>query len=158
MINEKENTVSYHLEIKGVIETLLKKLNIPFEKIEVLEFESSLPKFVIKSGDSGILIGHEGDHLKAISHIVRKIVFKKRGLSRFSIDINNYQEENIKKIKDLAISLSKAVKESGESAEMPPMSSYERMIVHTLFPSDSDVVTESVGERNERRIVIKVKR
>src|SRR3989344_6651732 len=158
MPNEKENTASYYLEIQGVIETLLSKLNVHFENVEVADIESSLPKFVIKSLDSGILIGHEGDHLRAISHIVRKIVFKKRGLSRFSIDINNYQEENIKKIKDLAISLSKAVKESGESAEMPPMSSYERMIVHTLFPSDSDVVTESVGERNERRIVIKIKK
>ena len=50
------------------------------------------------------------------------------------------------------------VLESRKSVEMEPMSSYERMIIHTLFTADSGVVTESVGERNERRIVIKIKK
>ena len=158
MPNDKENTATYYLEVKGVIETLLKKLNIAFDKVEVSEFGPSLPKFVIKSLDSSILIGHEGDHLKALNHIVRKIVFKKRGLAKFNIDINNYQEENAKKIRALATLLGKQVLESRKSVEIEPMSSYERMIIHTLFGPDSGVVTESVGERDQRRVVIKLRR
>ena len=158
MINEKENIVSYHLEIKGVIETLLNKLSVAFDEVEILKFEDLDPKFVIKSSDSGLLIGYKGEHFKALSHLARKIVFKKTGQSKFNIDINNYQEENAKKIRDVVILLSMQVLESRKSVEMEPMSSYERMIIHTLFTADSGVVTESVGERNERRIVIKIKK
>jgi len=157
MINEKENIVSYHLEIKEVIETLLNKLSIEFDAVELLKVEDLDPKFVIKSSDPGLLIGHKGDHFKALSHLARKIVFKKTGQSKFNIDINNYQEENAKKIRDLATLLSRQVLESRKSVEMEPMSSYERMIVHTLFGPDSGVVTESVGEKNDRRVVIKIR-
>jgi len=156
--NIDTNSITYCLEVKEVIEDLLRKLNIFFEEIEVFKgLSENGPKFIIKSEESGILIGYRGEHLKALSHIVRRIVVKKSGLAKFTIDINNYQEENIKKIRNIALSLAQKVQETGESLEMEPMSSYERMIVHSLFTPDSQVATESTGEKNQRRVVIKPK-
>ena len=40
---------------------------------------------------------------------------------------------------------------------MDPMSSYERMIVHSFFAETPDIKTESKGEGRDRRVVIKFK-
>jgi predicted RNA-binding protein Jag len=38
---------------------------------------------------------------------------------------------------------------------MPPMSSYERRIVHMVIAEMDEVVTESLGEGGNRRVMIK---
>lgn len=152
----ESDSIAECLEIKKTIEELLNKLSITFDEIEVFKgLSDNGPKFIIKSQDSGLLIGYRGEHLKALSHIVRRITVRNNTFSKFTIDINNYQEESIKKIRNTALTLAQKVVESGQSVELEPMSSYERMVVHSLFSPDSEVITESVGEKDQRRIVIK---
>ena len=38
---------------------------------------------------------------------------------------------------------------------MDPMSSYERMVVHSTLAGTPDISTESIGEGRERRIKVK---
>lgn len=154
--NNKINTLDYCFQVKNTIENFLKMMNVDFDDIEIFKgLSDNGPRFIIKSRESGILIGHRGENLKAINHITRKIILKNNGIAKFIIDINNYQEDNVKKIKNIALQIAQKVRDSKESIEMEPMSSYERMIVHSLFSLDSDIKTESVGERGQRRIVIK---
>jgi spoIIIJ-associated protein len=157
--NDKANTIAYCLEVKQTIEELLSKMNVFFEEIEVFKgLSSSGPRFIIRSVESGLLIGPRGEHLKALNHLLRRIVQKRSDLARFTIDINNYREENIKKIINQALALARKVKSLQQSFEMEPMSSYERMMVHSLFSQDPEITTESIGEKDERRVVIKLKR
>jgi predicted RNA-binding protein Jag len=39
--------------------------------------------------------------------------------------------------------------------DMPPLSSYERLVVHELFADDEEIRTESAGEGKLRHIVLK---
>lgn len=159
-MNEENKTYSiqYCLEIKKTIEDFLGKMDVLFEEVEVFKGLSDQgPKFIIKSRESGLLIGHKGENLRAFNHLVRKMVQKNSEVAKFTIDINNYQEENVKRIRNQAVALAQKVKSTGQSEEMEPMSAYERMLVHSLFAQDNEIGTESVGERGERRVVIKIK-
>jgi len=155
---EKANTISYCLEVKGIIEDTLRKMGVFFDEIEVFKgLSSSGPKFIIKSAESSLLIGHHGDNLRALNHLVRKIVYKKSGLAKFTVDINNYREEVVKRVRNQAISSAQKVKETKSPIEMEPMPAYERMVIHSLFSQDPEISTESIGEKDQRRVVIKLK-
>lgn len=159
-MNEEDqaNTINYCLGVKEVIEELLNRMNVIYEEVEIFKGLSSTgPKFIIKTEDSGILIGHRGENLRALSHLSRRMVFKKNGLAKFTLDINNYQEESIKKIKNQVFNLADEVRRTKKTVELEPMSSYERMTIHSLFSTDPEIETESIGEKDQRRIILKPK-
>lgn len=153
--------------IKELIEVFLKKMCANFEEvvfIENKEFQGGT-RFLIKTNESsGLLIGSEGVNIYALNHLIKKMAWKKvNGLVKeeeridFFVDVNDYQGKNIEKIKNQALDLAKKVALFKRDVEMPPMSSYERMIAHSVLADNPDVFTESVGENGFRRLVIKTK-
>lgn len=142
--------------IKKIIEEFLGKMNMKVDRVDVSDENSGNPKFQIQSSDAPILIGRRGEHFSAIQHLLKKIILKDAPLDfKFSIDINGYQEESLNAIKSRAKVLAERAKSFKTEVEMEPMSSYERMAIHTLFESDPNIQTESRGEGAERRIILK---
>lgn len=143
-------------EIKEVIKNFLKQLTVEFDEIEILESETH-PTILIKTEDSGILIGNNGEGLRALNHIVKKIIDKKLSGDRlpFLIDINGYNGQKIEGLRNEALVLAGRAKAFKSDVEMSPMNAYERMIVHSLFVNDNEIKTESEGEGKMRRIVFK---
>ena len=64
-------------EVKNLIEEFLKHLTVQFDTVECIE-EEVHPIFLIKSSDSGVLIGNNGENLRALNYLVRKMVGKKQ--------------------------------------------------------------------------------
>lgn len=143
-------------EIKEVIKNFLKQLTVEFDEIEILESETH-PTILIKTEDSGILIGNNGEGLRALNHIVKKIIDKKLSGDRlpFLIDINGYNGQKIEGLRNEALVLAGRAKAFKSDVEMSPINAYERMIVHSLFVNDNEIKTESEGEGKMRRIVFK---
>lgn len=145
-------------KVKTIIEELLRKLSIVAESIELIDHQVlKRPTFVVKSRESGLLIGQNGEHFTALNHLVQKLASKQfsEADTKFSIDVNDYQESILNRLKaktkimaDRAISFKSRI-------EMDPMSSFERMLVHTLLEAEPNVVTESTGVGRDRRVVIK---
>ncbi|MEN9614539.1 MAG: single-stranded nucleic acid binding spoIIIJ-associated protein, partial [Candidatus Parcubacteria bacterium] len=103
-------------------------------------------------------IGTDGEHLDALDHVVRKIALKKAGtneLPRFTLDINNYKEGLADKLRLKARLYADRVTQFKTDVEFEPMSSYERMIVHSELKTLPHIKTESMGEGRERRVVVK---
>ncbi len=152
--------------IKELIEDFLRKLCVDFNEISFIkdtEFRGGT-RFLIKTNESGILIGSEGTTIYAINHLIKKMVWKKINSQTkeeervdFFIDVNDYQGKNIEKIKAQALDLAEKVALFKRDVEMPPMSSYERMIAHSVLADNPNVSTESVGENGFRRLIIKTK-
>ncbi|MFA5934797.1 MAG: R3H domain-containing nucleic acid-binding protein [Candidatus Paceibacterota bacterium] len=144
-------------DIKKMIEELLKSMGIRFDLVEIKEEPITLKKiYVIRTPDSGLLIGEEGETFYALSHLIRKISTK--GVEEkadFSIDVNNYRESIIENLKIKAKILANRARDMKANIEMDPMSSYERLIVHGILTDEPSVKTESTGEGRERRIIIK---
>lgn len=149
--------------IKGIIEKTLEKLCISFDKIIFFEkgdFKNGV-KFIIKTQDSGLLIGSDGANIYAFNHIIKRLVWNKtKDLEEkinFYIDVNDYQSNNIDKIKKEALSVAKKVDLFKREIEMPASNSYERMIIHSTLADYDSVETESIGSGDFRMVVVKPK-
>jgi len=146
-------------EIKKIIEEFLNKMSVTFEKVDIIEENSSLPRFLITSEDSRILIGTKGEHLSAMNYLLKRILGKKYGAEniKISLDVNNYMENALRDIRNKALILAERARSFKTSVEMDPMNPYERMVIHSLFEEGGDIVTESRGTGENRHVVIKYK-
>jgi len=147
-------------EIKKIIEEMMQKMGVSFDAIEET-FDEITNKniFVIKTKESGLLIGENGDTFNALFMLIKRMVAKKSGneevLSTFAIDINDYHSSKVTKLKNQATIFANRAKDMKASIEMDPMSSYERLVIHSALSNDPNIATESIGEGSSRRIVIK---
>lgn len=105
--------------------------------------------------DSNFIIGQHGTTLQALESILRTIIFKKGIRERIIIDINNYRESRKNNIKRLAMELADQVYREKKPQILKPMSAFERRVIHLFLENDERVMTESVGEGVERKVVIK---
>ncbi len=96
------------------------------------------------------------DVINSVQHIVGRLLYSKNEPKEFSfiIDINETQKkqiETIKKQADLCMEKAKSVR---ESVSFPPMTAYERLLVHTYIASFDSFSTESQGDGLGRCVVV----
>lgn len=142
-------------EIKEIILGILERMNVRAEVEEAILMDSVC--FHIRTSDGGMLIGENGQNLFSLYSIVKRIAERRfpDDHTPFLIDINDYQRKRIEEIKERARMSAQRVRYFKKEVIMPPMSAYERRIIHMSLAEDPDVVTESMGEGESRRIVIK---
>lgn len=143
---------------KEMIEFLIKLMGVKLDAVEIVEDSlTNRTIFVIKSTESGLLIGDRGDNFQALTHLIKRMVCKgdESISSQFAIDVNDYQSSMVEKIKTKATMLANRVRDFKSDVEMEPMSSYERLVVHGALTDQPGIKTESIGEGRERRVVIK---
>jgi len=110
----------------------------------------------LKTSDFSLLIGESGETLFEIQHLLKIILSKKLNKKIYvDLDINDYKKKRIKYLKELAHSLANEVALTKKAKILPPMSAYERRIIHLELATRNDVRTESIGEEPERKVVIK---
>src|SRR3989344_5625544 len=142
-------------KIKEIVEELLAKIGT-FGEVSILETADNT-QFQIRTQEAGLLIGEGGENLIALNHLVKRIVEAKMGkLSLpFAVDANDYQRQKAEEIKDLARLSAQRVRYFKKEIHLRPMSSYERRIVHAILTEYPDIMTQSVGEEPNRKVVIK---
>lgn len=147
--------------VKSIIEKFLTALEAPHNGVELVsDQEDGVIRFLIKTNEPNILIGQGGATLLAVNHVIRRIVERSMGEGdgiSFIVDVNNYQKNKIDELKQKANMMAERARFFKSSVELEPMSSYERMIIHSHLVPTSDITTESVGLGPSRRVVIKYK-
>ncbi len=102
------------------------------------------------------MIGKENERYEAFSHLVKRILAKKFGEStRVIIDINGVQQYKDEQLKNRATLMSDRAKFFKMDVELEPMSSYDRMVIHSHLENMPNIKTESVGEGRDRHLVIR---
>ena len=149
-----------HIEmLKDLIRETLEKMTFADFTIDAREGSSADGEsivFNIGSSESDLLIGQYGVNLQALQHILRAMARKKtEELLRFSVDVNNYHQEKIRSLEELAKSAAKQVAAEKRPIVLRPMSPYERRIIHLTLSVSDQVKTESIGDEEERKVVIK---
>ena len=86
---------------------------------------------------------------------VLNLIAKKQNLENIFVDVNGYRKRRENLIIELAQAAARKVLTTKAEVELPAMNAYERRLVHTELSSRPDVKTESVGEKKERRIIVK---
>ena len=109
----------------------------------------------IKGQAAGTLIGYRGETLNAMQTILSTIANKEaENKIRLILDIENYREKREKTLEELAEKVSKTVLRTNKSITLEPMSAYERKIIHSKLQGNTKVETYSIGEGENRRVVI----
>jgi spoIIIJ-associated protein len=146
-------------KIKLAIEELLKHMGFSFESVEIADAsDSKHPRFIIRTDESALLIGAKGENLGAFNYIIKRIVSKASPddpAIKFLVDVNGYHEKALEAIKTKAKIMSERARSFKADIELEPMSSYDRMLIHSFLDGTPDIKTESVGDGAERRVVIK---
>ena len=109
----------------------------------------------LKAEDPQILIGDQGQTLAEIQHLLRAILRKKITEPFFiDLDINGYKKKKTEYLEEMARSAADEVALTKKEKNLPPMPAYERRVIHLALADRSDVVTESTGVGEVRKVVI----
>jgi spoIIIJ-associated protein len=113
---------------------------------------------MVETPDSRFVIGRDGETLRSLNHLVRKMVEKKSSeeeSSRLFIDINGYQKKRFDNLKTTAHMMAERARYFKSNIETEPMPAYERRIIHLYLENAKDIKTESEGQGLTRRVIIK---
>lgn len=112
----------------------------------------------ITAENPGLLIGYHGEALSSLQLFLSLAAFKKFGeWSHLTLDVGGYRREREDKLKGLTLRAVDKVRFLCRPVVLPPMTSFERRVVHTVVAEMPDVASESTGEGRDRRVVISLK-
>lgn len=143
--------------LKETIAKLIELLGVEVEDISISNGHRTVVAVTTKEGD--LLIGPNGEHLRALNSVARRMLEKSHGeeAASFLVDVNNFHENQMESVRANARLLAQRARLFKHDVEMGPMSAYERLVVHELFAEDPEIKTESQGEGKFRHIVLKHK-
>lgn len=143
------------------IKEILDKLAIEYTKIVITEEDKDSYNINILSENPSILIGHHGNNIFALQHLLKVLAWKKMQNENFNIllDVDDYRKRQEENVLSLAERKIEAVRSSGRPQSMPPMSPYFRRKIHMLCMSAgyNDIETISEGEGDRRHLILKLK-
>lgn len=140
-------------EVIDILNALLGLMGVQ-GKVEVLSNE--LPLALNVDGDDlGILIGRRGQTLVALEYVTKLIVVRRlKAWLPLTIDVGGYKKRRRDSLQKLALYLAEQVKSKRRAMPMEPMPADERRIIHLTLADHPDVTTESIGEGENRKVVI----
>jgi len=145
-------------EVKKSAEKILGFMNVS-PKVTVEEGEEDVINLTIEGEDLNFLIGYRGESLDALQTLIGLMIFKKtEAWTRVVVDINGYRKQKMDKIEQITKTYIDKVRFFGKEVEMNPMTPSERRQVHTFIGEYDDITSESTGEGQNRRVVLKPKK
>jgi spoIIIJ-associated protein len=146
----EEDVVS---RVTEILDTLLGLMGVQ-GKVEVLSAELPLA-LNVKGDDLGILIGRRGQTLVALEYVTKLIVVQRlKAWVPLTIDVGGYKQHRRDSLQKLALYLAEQVKSRRRAMPMEPMPADERRIIHLALADHPDVTTQSIGEGENRKVVI----
>lgn len=108
--------------------------------------------------ETGLLIGRRGETLSSIQTVLSLLVRQKLGdWERIVLNVGDWREKEEERLNLLAGAAAQRAKETGQPQPLYNLSPAQRRVVHLFLSDDAEVVTESVGEGEERYLVVKSK-
>lgn len=144
-------------QIKKIIEDIFTQTACTISKCEFSD-EHGMLWCMIDTPDSRFMIGRDGETLRSLNHLVRKMLEKnstEAETANVFIDVNGYQKKRFDNLKTIAHMMAERARYFKSNIEVDPMPAYERRIVHMFLEGAPDIKTESEGYGPNRRVVIK---
>ena len=131
-------------DIKDFVKKLLEELGL---KIEIeSHLQNDIYELKMYSNNNPILIGKNGQTLKALETIVRqKYLIEWNQYIKLNFDVEDYKEKRIKYLEQLAIKTAKEVQMSKIDVTLENMNAFERRIIHNTLTNYPEIFTKSEG-------------
>lgn len=157
-----QSEVMLEAKVSEILENILGLLSLE-GSFEVEEKDQSV-EVSIDTEDAGRLIGRGGENLTALQLLVNQILSRQLGVSsdekqefkRVVVDVANWKKQKEGDLNEKAKEWAQQVLDENKSLELEPMPSWQRRIVHLSIEDIEGVTTESIGEGEERHLVIKL--
>lgn len=148
--------------VKETTEDILKHIGIEYSEIEVYESETDLFHVNVKSENASLLIGHHGENIQALQHLVKVLSWEKlKNDNQFHVilDIDDYRKRQEDSVINLAERKVSILRRTRRPQILPPMSPYFRRKIHLHLMGSGfdDIETISKGDDDMRHIVIQLK-
>lgn len=152
--------------VKNVLEKLLDLMDLPAtvalsDEFTVIDEEGNVSSIGlnIEGEDLGILIGRRGQTMVSLQHIVRVIMSHNMEVRLpIVLDVEGYKQRRCEGLRALALRLADQVNTRKMPFSMEPMTAFERRVIHLALADHPDVITESTGVGEARKVVITPKR
>ena len=142
---------------KEILEKLMELLDFDV-RVEVQTGDTSRLNVVGDEAEKealGALIGRKGERLSALQHLVNLMLSRRMGdWTRVLVDVEDYRGRRERQLVEIARRAAERVVETGKMLQLEPMSALERRWIHIALRDNPDVVTQSIGEEPNRRIVV----
>jgi spoIIIJ-associated protein len=113
----------------------------------------------IEGDDLGLLIGRRGETLASLQYLLNLMVGRKlTEHATFTVDVEGYRRRREKQLNQLARRMADQVRRTRRPVTLEPMPPNERRIVHLTLAEDHEVETSSIGEGENRKVSISLKR
>ena len=110
----------------------------------------------LETSESGLIIGRHGEVINSLQLLLGVILYKKTGQwMRVVVDVGGYRQSRQDNISEMVGRIVKEVEANGVPVTLPPLTPFERRTIHLMLSDHEQVVSESVGEGRDRRLVIK---
>lgn len=125
-------------------------------EIENIQQEQETVFVDLKTEEPRVLIGRNGEVLTEIKKLLKAILRREIEQPFFvNLDINDYKKKKIEYLKETAKNLADRVSLTKKEKVLESMPPDERRIVHLELAERDDIVTQSIGEEPERKVIIK---
>lgn len=129
--------------------------NLDCENVAIkAEVRENSALIILEGEGLGVIIGHRGETLDALQHLVSLAANNSGGYFKVTLNIGDYREKREQTLISLAQRVAEQVKRTGRNRALEPMSAYERRIIHTAVQELDGVNSASVGEGSSRRVII----
>ena len=143
--------------VQQIAEDLLTKLEVT-GTVDVTTDETGAYRVRIETEETGLLIGHHGKTLESVQLILGIIISKKIGeWVKVYVNVGDYREKREETLMHMAQHAADRALALGRPVELSRLSPSERRIIHLTLSGDERVETESVGEGDERMLLVKPK-
>ena len=120
-----------------------------------LEIGEDRVQVSVKSEDTGLLIGRDGQNLAAVQYLASRMITRAMGSQvRLQVDAGDYHVRQDTRLQELALSLAEKVKATGKVQTTRPLSAYQRRVIHLALQDDPEVQTRSSGDGPLKHVVI----
>jgi spoIIIJ-associated protein len=144
--------------LAGLLQHMSISADVVVKQPTGIMIEEGRPKPVvldIVGDDLGVLIGRRGETLAALQYLVRLMVNRQtRRWVNVVVDVEGYKERRERQLQQLAERTAERVVSTQKSVVLEPMPAYERRIIHLTLREHPQVTTHSIGEGENRKVMI----
>ena len=155
VVNEETMQIASNV-VRDLLEKMHVKASIQARIGEAADdMDSNIILIDIQGDDLSFLIGRHSEVLQSLQYITSLIVGREVGhWVPLVIDIQGYRERRERQLRQMAVRMADQVAKTGRRISLEPMTATERRIVHLALRNNNQIMTESIGEEPNRKVVI----
>ena len=155
VVNEETMKIASNV-VRDLMEKMRVKASIESKIGEATDdVDSRVIMIDIQGDDLSFLIGRHSEVLHSLQYITSLIVGREVGhWVPLVIDVQGYRERRERQLRQMAARMADQVIKTGRRISLEPMSATERRIIHLALRDNNQIMTESIGEEPNRKVVI----